>query len=73
METKHTKGSNMKNYLDVVGVVVAFVAFFVLFFGFVTIPAGSSVALAVSIVGFVAAGIGLVAQQIANVLFSDEV
>lgn len=61
----------MKNHLDVIGIVVAFVAFFTLFFGFVAIPAGGSVALAVSVVGFIAAGFGLVAQQIVNVLFSE--
>lgn len=70
---RKTKGKKMKNHLDVAGVVVAFVTFFVLFFGFVAIPTGGSVALAVSVVGFIAAGVGLVAQQIANAFFYDGV
>lgn len=56
----------MKNYLDLVGVVVAFVAFFVLFFGFVTIPVGASVPAAVLAVGFAAVGIGFITQLVAD-------
>lgn len=56
----------MKNYLDLVGVVVAFITFFVLFFGFVTIPVDASVPATVLAVGFAAAGIGFIAQLVAD-------
>ena len=57
---------------NAIGAAVGFILFFVLFFGFVTIPAGVSAAPVVLTLGFITGLAGFVVQVVANCIFASE-